>query len=325
MITSLFRSLVLSALAVVLIAGEPPTAASWEAFKATNVDALVAFITVGNDNGGDKGGSLELDVRQEAAVFARKIDSKSAKLKNLFARKRVMTTEEATADKALRATVTAREKTRQATEAATKNDTALALPEASNVTEEFEHVRQRILNEQLAFALRISLDPDDQPSVVLRKSILLQIKNFVGQARWAWEKAFKDRLEHAMLAKYEPWNFTWVCAKDGWGELTLAQDGQVVKGRWRNGTLTGQMKGRHLEGVWQGTDEKGGNEKGAFTFTLGGSDDLFDARIAGSFGEAKHWNALRKDASEALTTTTVVEEPEAKPEAKPEPENRPEQ
>lgn len=324
MITSLFRSLVFSALAVVLIAGEPPTAASWEAFKATHVDALVAFITVGNDKGndkgGDKGGSLELDVRQEAAVFARKIDSKSSKLKNLFARKRVMTTEEATADKALRATVTAREKNRQATEAATKNDTALALPEASNVSEEFEHVRQRILNEQLAFALRISLDPDDQPSVVLRKSILLQIKNFVGQTRWAWEKAFKERLEHAMLAKYEPWNFTWFCAKDGWGELTLAQDGQVVKGRWRNGTLTGQMKGRHLEGVWQGTDEKGANEKGTFTFTLGGSDDLFDARIAGSVGEAKHWNALRKDAADALTTTTVTGEPEAKPE----PENKPE-
>ena len=324
MITSLLRSLVLSALAVVLIAGEPPTAASWEAFKATNVDTLVAFITVGNDNGGDKGGSLELDVRQEAAVFARKVDSKSAKLKNLFARKRVMTAEEATADKALRATVTAREKTRLAAEAATKNDTALTSPEASNVAEEFEHLRQRILNEQLAFALRISLDPDDQPSVVLRKSILLQIKNFVGQSRWAWEKAFKDRLEHALLAKYEPWNFTWVCAKDGWGELTLAQDGQAVKGRWRNGTLTGQMKGRHLEGTWQGTNEKGTNEKGTFTFTLGGNDDLFDARIAGGVGEAKHWNALRKDAADTLTTSTVTEEPEAKPEVKPETENKPE-
>jgi hypothetical protein len=317
MITSFFRSLILSMFVAMLMAGEPPSTASWEAFKATHVDALATFAT--SDKAEDKGGSLEWEVRQEAAAFAKKIDSKSAKLKNLFTRKRVMTTEEATADKALRATVAAREKARLTAEAATKNDTALALPEASNVAEEFERLRQRILHEQLAFALHISLDPDDQPVVVLRKSILLQIKNYVGQTRWAWEKAFKNSLERALLAKYEPWNFTWVCAKDGWGELTLTQDGPAVKGRWRNGTLSGQMKGRHLEGTWQGTNEKGANDKGTFTFTLGGNDDLFDARVAGSVGEAKHWNALRKDAADALRATSEIEEPEVKPEPQPEP------
>ena len=322
MTTSVIRFLFLSVFAVALIAGEPPSTASWEAFKATHVDALAAFAT--GDKADDKGGSLEWEVRQEAVVFARKIDSKSAKLKNLLTRKRVMTTEEAIADKALRATVTAREKARLTAEAASKNDTTLALPEASNVAEEFESLRQRILHEQLAFALHISLDPDDQPVVVLRKSILLQIKNYVGQTRWAWEKAFKNSLERALSAKYEPWNFTWVCAKDGWGELTLTQDGLVVKGRWRDGTLSGHMKGRHLEGTWQGAGGKGANDKGTFTFTLGGSDDLFDARIAGSVGEAKHWNALRKDAADALTTIKEIEEPETKPEVQPEPETKPE-
>ncbi len=320
MITSFFRSLILSMFAAMLMAGEPPSTASWEAFKATHVDALVGFVTAGS--GGDQSGSLELEVRQEAAAFAKKIDSKSAKLKNLFARKRVMTAEEAAADKVLRATVTTREKTRLAAESAAKNDTPVALSEASNVVEEYEHLRQRILNEQLAFALHISLDPDDPPLVVLRKSVLLQIKNFFGQARWAWEKAFKNSLERALLAKYEPWNFTWVCAKDGWGELTLTQDGPAVKGRWRNGTLSGQMKGRHLEGAWQGTNDKGANEKGTFTFTLGGNDDLFDARVAGSIGEAKHWNALRKDAADAadaLRATSEIAEPEVKPEPQPEP------
>ena len=93
MITSFFRSLILSMFAAMLMAGEPPSTASWEAFKATHVDALVGFVTAGS--GGDQSGSLELEVRQEAAAFAKKIDSKSAKLKNLFARKRVMTAEEA--------------------------------------------------------------------------------------------------------------------------------------------------------------------------------------------------------------------------------------
>ena len=315
MFTSFFRLLVLSVFSALLTAGEPPSTASWEAFKTTHVDALVGFVTA--SSGGDQSGSLVLEVRQEAAVFARKIDSKSAKLKNLFARKRVMTVEEAAADKVLRATVSAREKIRLTAESAAKNPAAATVPEATDVVEEYEHLRRRILHEQLAFALHISLDPDDQPLVVLRKSVLLQIKNFFGQGRWAWEKAFKDRVEHALLARYEPWNFTWVCAKDGWGELSLTQDGPAVKGRWRNGTLSGQMKGRHLEGAWQGTSEKGTNENGTFTFTLGGNDDLFDARVAGSVGEAKHWNALRKDLADIPATTTDIEEPEDQPEDQP--------
>ncbi len=92
-----------------------------------------------------------------------------------------------------------------------------------------------------------------------------------------------------------------------------------MKGRWREGTLTAQVKGRYLEGTWQSTSDKGRSDKGTFTFTLSDNDQIFDARVSGEVGVAKHWNALRKDLAETLTTTTVVEDPEPKPAAEPKP------
>jgi hypothetical protein len=300
------RACILGMLAVVLIAGEAPSAAGWEALKAGHVDALVAFASAGGDN---KAGSLELDLRQEAIAVARRIDGKSAKLKNLFARKRAMTPDEATADRALRATVAARDQARLAAEAAAK-EVAATPPVAETPAEELEHLRHRILQQELAYALAISLDPDDQPLVVLRKGILIQIKAILGQTRWGWEKQVKDRIEIGLAAKYEPWNATWKCGEDGWGELTLSQNGGEVKGRWAEGSLTAQVKGRYLEGTWQSASAAGRKDKGTFTFTLGDSDQVFDARVNGEVGVARHWNALRKDFAESLVTTTVTEEPE---------------
>ncbi len=318
LLSRFLRSTALGALAVILIAGEAmPEATAWDALRTAHVDTLVAFVNAGGDN---KAGSLELDVRQEAAAFARRIDNKSTKLKNLFARKRAMTVAEAEADRVLRTTVAAQEKRRLETEGKDGNaefrpDVATAEPQT--LPAELETLRHRMLVEQLDFALRISLDPDEQPLVVLRKSILTQIKGVIGPTRWAWERQFKEHVERALAAKYEPWNFTWTCGADGWGELVLSQDGPVVKGRWREGTLTAQVKGRSLEGIWQSTSESGKSDKGTFTFTLSDSDHGFDARVSGGVGIAKHWNALRKDVADKLITTTVTEESEATPEAKP--------
>ena len=117
MTMTILRPLVLGLLAVVLIAGEvpppavppvyvaPPTPETWEKLKATHIDQVVEFANAGGDN---KGGSLELDLREQAIAFARRIDTKSPKLKNLFSRKRAMTPAEQTADKALREQVAAR-------------------------------------------------------------------------------------------------------------------------------------------------------------------------------------------------------------------------
>lgn len=328
MTMTIFRPLALGLLAVALIAGEvpppavppvyvaPPTPETWEKLKATHIDQVVEFANAGGDNkGGDnKGGSLELDLREQAIAFARRIDTKSPKLKNLFSRKRAMTPAEQTADKALREQVAARDKARLAEEA---TGGAKTMPPAGDdVAATFERLRFIILRDQVQLAKQMSLDPDDQPTVVLRKSILTQVKVTIGPTKWAWEKRSKDTVDQMLTAKYEPWIGTWLCSDAEWGELTLAQDGAVVKGTWKDGTLTGEMKGRHVVGKWIGQ----GTQRGGFSFTLGDNDLGFNARVTDKVDRPTSWTAMRKG-SEPETVIEIVEDPEepAKTPTEPEP------
>ena len=146
--------------------------------------------------------------------------------------------------------------------------------------------------------------------MVLRKSVLTQVKVAIGATRWAWEKLMKDQVELLLNAKYEPWNGTWVCAGE-WGELALTQNGTAVKGTWKDGTLAGETKGRHLLGRWTGQ----GTQQGEFSFTLGDNDLGFDARITDKVGRPEHWNATHKSA--VKTIIEVVEEPPAEVPAPP--------
>ena len=300
---NLVRASALGLLAVVLIAGEaalPPTAETWEQLKAVHIDQLVAYASSGGDN---KGGSLELELREQAIAFARRIDAKSPKLKNLFARKRAMTSEELEADRRLRSAVAARDKTRMAEEA---SGIAWALPPAGDdVSATLERLRFVILRDQLQLAKQLSLDPDDQPTVVLRKSILTQVKGTSGTTRWAWEKQLKDTVEQMLSAKYEPWHGTWLCSDQAeWGELSLTQNGTVVKGTWKDGSLIGEAKGRHVVGKWTGQ----GTQHGGFSFTLADGDVDFTARVTDKVDRPTSWTAMRKG-SEPPPVIEVVEEP----------------
>lgn len=318
MLMTVLRPLALGLLAVVLIAGdaptpparpvfvEPPTAETWDKLKATHIDSLVAYVSAGGDN---KSGSLELEQREQAVAFARRIDAKSPKLKNLFARKRAMTPDEQKADRALRDQVTAREKARLAEESGDGGKNVP--PPGDDVVAALEHLRFVILRDQVVLAKQLSLDPDDQPTVVLRKSILTQVKGIIGPTKWAWEKRLKDNIEQLLNAKYEPWLGTWLCSGE-WGELTLAQDGAVVKGTWKDGTLIGDVKGRHVVGKWIGQ----GTQHGGFSFTLGDNDLGFEARVTDKVDRPTSWTAMRKG-SEPETTVIEVEEPAEEPKTPP--------
>lgn len=310
MTMTLLRPLALGLLAVVLIAGEvtppayvaPPTAEIWEKLKVAHIDQLVEYASAGGDN---KGGSLELELREQAIAFARRIDAKSPKLKNLFARKRAMTPAEQTADKALREQVTARDKARLAEES---GGGAKAMPPAGeDVVATLERLRFVIVRDQIQLAKQLSLDPDDPPTVVLRKSILSQAKVVLGPPKWVWEKQSKDLIEQLLAEKYEPWHGVWLCSSEEWGELSLTQDGTSVKGTWKDGTLTGEVKGRHVVGKWTGQ----GTQHGGFSFTLGDNDLGFNARVTDKVDRPTNWTATRKDAVE--TTVIEVEEPEEEP------------
>ena len=210
MTMTIFRPLALGLLAVFLaagvIAGEapvppayvaPPTAETWEKLKATHIDQLVEYASAGGEN---KGGSLDLELREQAVAFARRIDAKSPKLKNLFVRKRAMTPAEQTADRTLRDQVAARDKVRLAEESA---GSAKALPPSGeDVVATLELLRFVIIRDQIQLAKQWSLDPDDQPTVVLRKSILTQVKVTIGQTKWAWEKRFKDTVDQLLNDGY---------------------------------------------------------------------------------------------------------------------------
>lgn len=312
----ILRPLALGLLAVVLIATDapappvyvaPPTAETWEKLKATHIDQLVEYVSASGDN---KGGSLELELREQAVAFARRIDAKSPKLKNLFARKRAMTPAEQTADKALREQVAARDKTRLAEES---GGSAKALPPAGeDVVATLERLRFVIIRDQIQLAKLLSLDPDDQPTVVLRKSILTQVKGIIGPTKWAWEKRLKDSADQLLTAKYEPWIGTWLCSSEEWGELTLTQDGAVVKGTWKDGSLVGEVKGRHVVGKWTGQ----GTQHGGFSFTLGDNDLGFNARVTDKVDRPTMWTAMRKD-SVPEPTVIEVEEPAEEPKSPP--------
>lgn len=300
------RCLALGVLAVVLFAADyvaPPTQEGWDKLKADHIDQLVAYVSAGGDN---KAGSLELDLREQAVAFARRLDSKSPKLKNLFARKRAMTKDEQEADRTLRELVTTRDKARVADEAAATK--APPPPVGDDAAATLERLRFVILRDQILLAKQLSLDPDDPPSVVLRKSILTQVKSAIGPTKWAWEKQTKDLVEQLLAAKYEPWNGTWVCSeKSEWGELTLIQTGTTVKGTWKDGSLTGEVKGRHLLGKWTGQ----GTQQGEFTFSMGDRDIGFDARVTDKVGRPEHWNATNKKAIKVTVTEfeETIEEP----------------
>jgi hypothetical protein len=318
MLMTALRPLVLGILAVVLIAADaptppvrpafvaPPTAESWDKLKAIHIDSLVAYASAGGDN---KGGSLDLELREQAIAFARRIDAKSPKLKNLFARKRAMTPDEQKADRALRDQVAAREKTRLAEESgdAGKN----VPPPGDDVAAALEHLRFVILRDQVVLAKQLSLDPDDQPTVVLRKAILTQVKGIIGPTKWAWEKRLKDNVDQLLNAKYEPWIGAWLCSGE-WGELNLSQDGVTIKGTWKDGTLSGEMKGRSVVGKWTGQ----GTQHGGFTFTLGDNDLGFNARVTDKVDRPESWTAMRKG-SEPEPTVIEVEEPAEEPKAPP--------
>lgn len=300
------RPLTLGLFAMALLAAEyvaPPTQDAWDKLKAQHIDQLVAYASAGGDN---KSGSLELELREQAIAFARRIDSKSPKLKNLFARKRAMTKDEQEADRALRDLVATRDKTRLAEEAGAAK--AAPPPTGEDLAATLERLRFVILRDQILLAKQLSLDPDDAPTVVLRKSILTQVKSAIGPTKWAWEKQSKDLVDQLLNAKYEPWNGTWVCSeKSEWGELTLTQSGATVKGTWKDGSLTGEMKGRHLIGKWTGQ----GTQQGEFTFSMGDRDIGFDARVTDKVGRPTHWTATNKT---AITTTIIeVEEPAEPP------------
>jgi len=316
------RPLALGLLAVVLIAVDtpappappvyvaPPTAETWEKLKATHIDQVVEYANVGGEN---KGGSLELELREQAVAFARRIDAKSPKLKNLFARKRAMTPAEQTADRALREQITTRDKTRLAEES---GGGAKAMPPSGeDVVAALELLRFVIIRDQIQLAKQLSLDPDDQPTVVLRKSILTQVKVTIGSTKWAWEKRLKDTVDQLLTAKYEPWIGTWLCSSEEWGELTLTQDGAAVKGTWKDGSLTGEVKGRHVVGKWTGQ----GTQHGGFSFTLGENDQGFNARVTDKVDRPTSWTAIRKGSEEPPTVIEVIEEPAEEPTEQPTP------
>ena len=301
------RPLALGVLAVVLIGGEaaaPPTQETWDQLKATHIDALVAYATTGGDN---KGGSLELELREQAIAVARRIDAKSSKLKNLFARKRAMTKDEQEADRALREQVAARDKARTSGEAG--GDAKAMPPAGEDPAATLERLRFVIARDQILLAKQLSLDPDDPPTVVLRKSILTQAKVALGPPKWAWEKQSKDLIDQLLAAKYEPWHGVWLCSSEEWGELSLTQDGTTVKGSWKDGTLTGEVKGRHVVGKWTGQ----GTQHGGFSFTLGDNDLGFNARVTDKVDRPTNWTAMRKDSVQ--TTVIEVEEPAEEPKA----------
>jgi hypothetical protein len=285
----LARLLLAALLAPRLAAGEVADnpATTWGVLRDIHLDALVAFAKAGER----KGGSLDLEVRQEAANVARRIDPKSDKLKNLFATKKAMSADEQAADKLARATVAEREKARTAGDP--------KLPEPATVKEELELLRHKLVNDEVAFAEKLSLDPDDQETVKLRQAALKAAQELLGPPRWGWEKAMKERIAKAMGAAYAPWNGTWTGGP--WMSFTLVQQGAKVTSTWTGGSLVGEVKGRNLVGAW-----KHGTQKGTFHFSLASDDNGFDARCTVEQTNPENWTAMRAGTE---PPPVVVEEP----------------
>ncbi len=294
-------SLLLSLLSARLFSGEvadnPVT--TWGVLRDIHLDALVGFAKAGER----KGSSLDLEVRQEAANIARRIDPKSDKLKNLFATKKAMSADEQSADKQARATVVEREKSRVATDP--------ALPTPATVKEELEALKYKLVNDEVAFAEKLSLDPDEQEIIKLRQSVLKAALDLLGPPRWGWEKAMKERIAKAQVAIYAPWNGAWIGGP--WMAFTLVQQGNKVTSTWTGGSLTGDVKGRNVLGTW-----KNGTQKGTFHFSLASDDNGFDARCTVEMTSPENWTAMRAS-KEKETPPVLVEEPAAPEPATPAP------
>lgn len=285
LICLLLTALPLDHLSAGEVADNPVT--TWGVLRDIHLDALVAFAKAGER----KGGSLDLEIRQEAANIARRIDPKSDKLKNLFATKKAMSADEQNADKQVRATVVEREKARAAT------DTALPTP--ATVKEELEVLKHKLVNDEVAFAEKLSLDPDEQEIIKLRQTALKSALDLLGPPRWGWEKAMKERIAKAQTAIYAPWNGAWVGGP--WMAFTLVQQGNKVTSTWTGGSLTGEVKGRNVLGTW-----KNGTQKGTLHFSLASDDNGFDARITIEMTQPENWTAMRAGTE---TPPVIVEEP----------------
>lgn len=285
LICLLLTALPIAHLAAGEVADNPVT--TWGVLRDIHLDALVTFAKAGER----KGGSLDLEIRQEAANIARRIDPKSDKLKNLFATKKAMSAEEQAADKQARATVVEREKARAATDS--------ALPTPATVKEELEVLKHKLVNDEVAFAEKLSLDPDEQEIIKLRQTALKSALDLLGPPRWGWEKAMKERIAKAQTAIYAPWNGAWVGGP--WMAFTLVQQGNKVTSTWTGGSLTGEVKGRNVLGTW-----KNGTQKGTFHFSLASDDNGFDARITIEMTQPENWTAMRAGTE---TPPVIVEEP----------------
>jgi hypothetical protein len=259
---------------------------TWRALCDLQVEQLVAFAKA---DGVPKGGSFELEIKEQAIAFARRIDPKSERLKNVFPQKRAMTAEEQTADRAQRATASAQDKARSEAEAASTAEGGGPPAEARTIKDTFETLRHGILTRQVAHAAALSLDPDEPGVVELRLLILKQIQGSLAAVKWRWEKDLKERVARLLAARYEPWTGVWQTA-GAWGELTLVQTGPKVSGTWAGGSLVGEAKGRSLLGAWKGKPKGGGT----FTFSMGDGDTLFDAHVIIEMTQPENWNAMRK-------------------------------
>jgi hypothetical protein len=266
---------------------------AWQRLCADQLGRLVAFAKAG----GGKAGSLDLELREQAAALARKLDPKTDQLRNLFAQKHAMSAEDKEADQRLRAAVAEREKSRPDGDAP---------PRPETLAEEFEALRFRIIAEQADFAARLSLDPDEPAVVAVRALAIKRAQELLGSPKRTYEKRLKERLARLAAAAYEPWTGTWTC--DAWGAFAMTQKAGKATAALTGGALAGEVKGRSLVGTWSA---KG--RRGTFVFTLGADDQGFDARLTVEMTDPESWSAMRKaeDAPAPAATDAQPAEPPA--------------
>jgi hypothetical protein len=280
---------------------DPDRLAEYRRLCTDQVDRLVAFAKAGPG----KAGSFDIEAREKALAFARKIDPSSAKPRNVFAQHRAMSADEELADKSMRGDAVKRDASRKLNDA--KADAPTTPPAAQDPAMEFENLKFRLLGEQIAFASAISLDPDNQEVVVLRQLALKNVLEWLPPVTWNYEKKLKARVVALASAHYEPWTGSWVTEK--WGVIDILQkDGKATASWADGGKLSGEVKGRSLVGSWSG-----GRNRGTFQFTLGATDHGFEAHITVEMTDPETWNATRKDA-DAAPAAPAAPEPASEPE-----------
>ncbi len=276
--------LVCAALLHAAVDPDPDRLADYRRLGADQVDRLVAFAKAGPG----KAGSFDLEAREKALALARKIDPSSAKPRNVFAQHHAMSADEELADKSMRAEALKRDASRKTDDA--KADAPSIPPPAQDPAMEFENLKYRLLGEQIAFASRMSLDPDNPEVVVLRQLVLKNVLELLPPMSWSYEKKLKARVVALASAHYEPWTGSWVTEK--WGVIDILQKGGKAAASWAaDGKLSGEVKGRSLVGSWSS-----GHSRGGFQFTLGENDHGFEAHITVEMTDPETWFATRKDA-----------------------------